>query len=278
MSDSDETILPAAPATAGPLDGVTRQVGGAVTRAAGLAGWLDRTGWNIARRLPGGATAERAVRPVEQALAGELRRRLHALGLLDREPQRPPADVPPMRPEPEPLRAAMAELLGRSDGLSAEQSEHQLFALVLRQLVPDEARMLAALADGSVYPLVHVAARGPLGGIKRLVLENVTTLGAAAGIRLPANTAAFVGHLLQLGLVDVDPEDRVLADQYDVLEKDELVAAAEREARIDGRGGARTIRQTIRLSAFGRRFWAACRPAIPARPATPSGASPIVPA
>lgn len=268
---------------AGPLAGL-------VTQAVGAAGWLNRAGWGIARRLPGGAFAERAVRPVERAVAGEMRRQLTALGLLadDRDEARPVRHDPtgarwldgqaadlhvttvvrPVGESMEPLRAAMAELLNRSVEQTREQSEQQLYAGILRQLVPDEARMLAALSDGSAYPLIHVASRARLGGVKRLVLENASTVGKAAGTQLSANTPTFVTHLLRLGLLDVDPEDRSLGTQYDILLTDELVRAAVEEARVDGPGGARIIRQAIKMSELGRRFWDACHPARESLPAT----------
>jgi hypothetical protein len=254
----------------------------AVTQAVGIAGRLNRAGWGIARRLPGGDTVERAVRPVERMVAGQVRQRLRAFGLLESEPDatgarridghlgehRVTAVLRPIGEGMDPLRAAMAELLNRSVEQTREQSEHQLYAGILRQLVPDEARMLAALSDGSVYPVIHVASRGAMGGIKRLVLENASTVGKAAGTRLSANTPTFLSHLLRLGLVDIDPEDRALDVQYDILRTDDLVRAAEDEARIDGRGGARIIKQTVRMSELGKRFWDACHPARESLPGT----------
>ena len=274
--DSDPAARPGSPPH--PLDDVWRQTGGLVTQAVGVAGWLNRTGWGIARRLPGGATAERVVRPVERLVAGQVQEQLRSFGLLGRasagtvDPtgarrfdghlgdRHVTAVVRPVGDDLDPLRAAMAELLNRSVEQTRQQSEHQLYAGILRQLVPDEARMLAALSDGSAYPVIHVASRGAMGGIKRLVLENASTVGRAAGTQLSANTPTFVGHLLRLGLVDIDPEDRSLAVQYDILRTDDLVRAAEEEARIDGRGGARIIRQTMTMSELGTRFWAACHP------------------
>jgi Abortive infection alpha len=247
-------------------------LGGLVGQAVGAAGWLNRAGWGIARRLPGGALVEQAVRPVERAVAAEVKRQLRSLGLLDSDPtgarrvEGQAGDVQvttvvrPVDRGLDPLRTAMAELLNRSVEQTREQSEHQLYAGILRQLVPDEARMLAAVSDGSRYPLIHVASRNRMGGIRRLVLENASTLGRAAGAQLSASTSTFVTHLLQLGLLDVDPEDRDLAVQYEILQTDDLVRAAEAEAKADGGGGVKVIRQTVRMSELGRRFWDACHP------------------
>jgi hypothetical protein len=68
----------------GPLEQVSVLVG----QAVGVAGWLSRTGWGIARRLPGGAAAERAARPVQELVAAQLQRPLRSLGLLDHGPAR----------------------------------------------------------------------------------------------------------------------------------------------------------------------------------------------
>lgn len=292
MPDDSNTVARsgrARPDQVDPLGQTLRQVSGLVTQAVGAAGWLNRTGWGIARRLPGGGTVERAVRPVERLVAGQVRQGLRAFGLLDRaEPADPTgarwldgrvgdhqvtAVVRPLDEGMDPLRAAMSELLNRSVEQTREQSEHQLYAGILRQLVPDEARMLSALSDGSVYPVIHVASRGAMGGIRRLVLENASTVGKAAGTQLSANTPTFLGHLLRLGLVDIDPEDRSLDVQYDILRTDDLVRAAEEEARIDGRGGARVIRQTVKMSELGKRFWDACHPARESLPSSWSGSS-----
>lgn len=92
----------------------------------------------------------------------------------------------------EPLRVAMAELLERSVTDSRAESEEYFFATILRQTVPDEARIVAALADGSSQAVVDVETRGG-----RTVLANASSLGRTAGVVLPGNVPVHLGRLLR---------------------------------------------------------------------------------
>ena len=73
-----------------------------------------------------------------------------------------------------------------------------------------------ALSDGSSYPLVHIAEPG-VGSYQKLVLENASSVGRAAGVALPDRVHLYVSHLRRLGLVESGPEDHSLKDEYDIL-------------------------------------------------------------
>jgi hypothetical protein len=62
----------------------------------------------------------------------------------------------------------MAQLLNRSIGFGRQRAEEYLDAIILRQLTPDEVRILAALSSGSPFPLIDVAERTNLGGAGRI--------------------------------------------------------------------------------------------------------------
>jgi Abortive infection alpha len=149
------------------------------------------------------------------------------------------------------------ELLGASIDADSVGSRDELYRSLLLRLVPDEARILAALSDGTGYPLVHVQARANGG---RTVLSNASTVGRAAGVQLPDAVSTYVGHLRTLGLVEEGPSDDSLNVQYDILLGEPEVREAEVEARDAGRLGARVVRRTVRISPLGRELWKACRP------------------
>lgn len=153
-------------------------------------------------------------------------------------------------PATEPLRAAMKELLDRSVTFDRDRAREYLYATVLRELTPDEARILAVLSDGDAHPAVDVVVRG-----ERILLRNASTVGKAAGVTLPDEVPSYLTRLAGLGLVDVTGEDPALSSQYEILATDELVRAASATAKR-----AKIVRHTLRLSRFGARFWAACDP------------------
>lgn len=147
----------------------------------------------------------------------------------------------------------MGGLLEKSILDTPHDSRRALHWALIRELVPDEARILAALADGSVYPLIHVAEPGR-GGDDQRVLENASSVGRAAGVVLVDRTHLYVGRLRRIGLVETAPQDPGLREEYEILLTDVVVRAAMAKA---GRGprSARVIRRTLRISQLGRELW-----------------------
>ncbi|MGI0131065.1 MAG: Abi-alpha family protein, partial [Thermoplasmata archaeon] len=90
--------------------------------------------------------------------------------------------------------------------------------------------------------------------------ENASNVGRAAGVALPGRVPVYVTHLRQLGLADSGPEDPGLDVEYDILATETEVRLAKAEADRRGRLPGRMVRRTLRISAFGRDLWEACRP------------------
>lgn len=176
-------------------------------------------------------------------------------------PPGPPADAPaPAFAETVAASDApgvtMESLLARSLVQSAETGYSELYAKLLLELVPDEARILSALSDGSRAALVHVERRGVLSSQRRL--ENASSIGRGAALTLPGLTATYVTHLLGLGLVEVGAETPELKADYEALLAERTVREAIKEAEI-GPVPPRILRHTLRLSPLGHELWEACR-------------------
>jgi len=159
-------------------------------------------------------------------------------------------------PEPsQSPRQLMAALLSESLDQDALASEREYLTAVLRQLLPDEARIIAALADGPPVPAVSVFRRGS----SELLLENASIVGRSAAITLPSMTNRYVAHLLHLGLVELGPEDKGDNLGYELVLADKQVRPALKEGAM-GKLPARVERRTLTLSQHGRALWDATRP------------------
>lgn len=191
---------------------------------------------------------------IEEAVLRELKTRLDELDAADEFRPRHAHLSAGRRPTPAQL---LDELLGASLEADAAASREELYRSLLLRLVPDEARILAALADGTPYPLVHVQSRSHSG---LTVLADASTVGRAAGVQVPEAVTRYVSHLRALGLADEGPADDGLSVQYDILLGEPAVRNAEEEAKSQGRLGAKVVRRTLRISALGRALWQACRP------------------
>lgn len=219
------------------------------------------TGAVLLRRLgPIGEVSARAVEASGHGLAAAermlwtvVRARMDEHG-----PAEPPAGELETVPRREPSRSPrtmMAALLNESLEHDALSSEREYLVALLRQLLPDEARIIAFLAAGPPAPTVSIYRRGS----GELLLANASLVGRSAAVTLPSRTTRYVAHLLHLGLVELGPEDKSDNTGYELVLADREVRPALKEGAM-GKLPARVERRTLRLSEHGRALWEATRP------------------
>jgi hypothetical protein len=231
-------------------------------RVAGGGEGQDSLARRILQRLPGGDFVQDQVDGVERRLLRELKRRMDRV-----DGQGPAVSVlaVALHGGPQAGEAGsqtpgniLRELLAATAEQSREQAETSFYSAILRALVPDEARILSALSDGSTYPLLHVMAAGRLGLAWHPMLEYVSTVGRSAGVIWPEMTYAYVQHLRALNLVDTGPEDYTQTTKYEMLETEQVVRSTLEQIKKDGQR-SHISRRVLRLSDLGNRLWAACR-------------------
>lgn len=204
----------------------------------------------LVARVPGGEAVVRGARMAEHTALQLLRERLQRI-------EQAPAEEVPSSAD---LAQGLKRLLDRAVDQNRPQAREAYFRFVLDELLPDEARMLAALADGSAHALIHLGAGPALGGVTHRVLENRSTLPRSAGVAWPDLGPRYIAHLRQLELVETGKEDPSQKTKYEILEADALVRAAIERIGKDVGLRPRILRRTIRLSDIGRQFWDACQP------------------
>lgn len=207
-----------------------------------------------ARRLPGADFAAEALNTLEGVAMRELKSRLESL-----DAQEPAAeDTAPSlakRVHPQLLLAALLDE-GKTQG--REQALRTAYTAALLELTPDEAMLLAALCDGSSYPLVHVTTAPKLGSGEP-VSGYISTIARRALVRVREHVPRHLRHLEALGLVEIGPEDRDEDIAYQTLEGSAEVRGLMRTHKARGRN-LRCQRRTLRISDFGAELWAACGP------------------
>jgi len=198
-------------------------------------------------------TSTQVVTWTERQVLGALRARLDVAA-----PPRPPLAIAAGNggTAAEPLRVKMDRLLDRALEQSTRSGRQELFNKIIDQLVPDEARIIGALSDGSVSPMLHVFARTISGIGGDPILENASLVGKMANVSLPQMTPVYVSHLLSLGMIETGPEDPQLKDDYQILGADSAVLRALKKGKR-GPLEAKVEKYTIRLSVLGRDLWAA---------------------
>jgi hypothetical protein len=258
LARRDSTQIVAAAGTA---------AGTAIVTAAKVGRLMTRAGWGFARRFPGGETVQREVQKIQDAAITEVRR---ILDIPDEQPKRNGHDDEARRvmmlingsyDDMSPLRGAMSELLERAVESNRDTSRDYLYGNIISQLVPDEARILAALSDGTAYAALDVIGKHRSG--TRTVLSNASTVGRQSGVAVVSNTATYVTRLYRFGLVEFGPQRDEIAMQYDILATESEVQAAVALVEAQRLGSPKLINKSVSISTFGRDFWSACDPSRP---------------
>jgi hypothetical protein len=125
---------------------------------------------------------------------------------------------------------------------------------IITELVPDEARILLTLSNGSQHAVLQVH-----DGEEQLV-QNRSSVGRAAKVHAQDLTARYVTHLLELDLVELTPYAGRAFYEWEMIETETVVR--EVLSRYDHRKlrKPKLTRQVLRLSPAGRAFCDLCIP------------------
>jgi hypothetical protein len=238
--------------------------GSAIVTAARVGRLLGRSSWRIAKQLPGVGVVEQQAQKLRQAAAHEMMRLLdmpqNLFGSASPEEQRVMMLVRNAESDPEPLRTAMSELLERSADANGAKSRDYLFGTIVSQLVPDEARIIAVLAERPRFAAVDVVAKQVGRSSTRMVAANLSNVGDAAGIALPHNAGTYLARLLSFGLIEFGTCIEDLDDQFETLLGEQDVVAAKVQIENEKLGSIKIVRKSVALTNLGRDFWVACAP------------------
>jgi hypothetical protein len=235
--------------------------------AGAFAKIAQRLGENV-RATEAGERAADQFRRVEQGLLRTLKQRMDAADEPTGErsaqsrrrsggdgPEVSRTFVIPLLQSP---KRILEELLQRSLEQTREQAEEDLYSVLLSELVPDEARILALLSSGEPQALIHIGVGAPIGTPGRMVAENFCSVGRPAQVKLHDCVPLYVGHLRALNLVEEGPENPELEAKYQILEGVRDFRDAVAHARAGSRMSVRVVRRTLVISDLGRRLWQVC--------------------
>lgn len=156
----------------------------------------------------------------------------------------------------EPLRERWDDLVDLSTEMEVEVDGHPAFAGILRELHPDEARILRLLYTAGPQAAVDVRNWRPLGIGSHVVAPGLNMIGQHAGCLMVDRVPVYLSNLFRLGLIwfSRDPVGEI--GPYQVLEAQPEVRQALKSA-----GHGTTVRRSVRLTPFGEQFCLACLPA-----------------
>ena len=154
----------------------------------------------------------------------------------------------------------MAGLFAAAKENSAAEARELMYMQVLDQMVPEQARILAILAQDVPTVMCHVDVGPPVGPVSRRVLSWATSAGKDAGIVLRDDVPRLVAHLVTLGVVEEGPEIKNVKAQYEMLETEDCVRDTILKIKNNERMWPRVQRRSLVLTKFGADLWREAAP------------------
>ena len=159
----------------------------------------------------------------------------------------------------EALRELYANLLAASMDIKTASMAHPSFVEIIKQLTPDEARLLSHFASAHRLPIITVWTdmREPgQGGVE--VLVNFSLFGRDAQCEHSHLTPSYLDNLARLGLIEMPDSHYTAPGAYDELENHPTVTEVKNQvANMEDRN-ARIDRGLIQITQLGRQFIKAC--------------------
>jgi hypothetical protein len=160
----------------------------------------------------------------------------------------------------ESLRDLYANLLAASMDAKTASTAHPGFVEIIKQLTPDEARMLNLFTGTQRLPIltVHSRSEDEQRGFKE-VFKNFSLFGQESGCEHPHLSPSYLDNLARLGLIEIRGEKYYTAsDAYEELENHPSIIEIKRQ--IDEQDGAKSETQKgmIDITNLGEQFIKAC--------------------
>ena len=156
-----------------------------------------------------------------------------------------------------------ANLLAASMDKSTAQGAHPAFVEIIRQLTPDEAKLVSLFLQEMAFPLLSVRweykepTKERKGGLD--VLVNYSQLGEAAGCEFNHLVPAYIDNLCRLGLADIPAMFIYMSPGvYDALENSPVVAALKTQIELNPDLRANVERKGLKITEPGKQFARVC--------------------
>lgn len=163
----------------------------------------------------------------------------------------------------ESLREMYANLLAASMDTRTAQGAHPAFVEIIKQLTPDEARLLRYFAVPRPLPLINVRREYKVhtdterGGYD--LLTNFSLLGWEAGCDYPDETPTYLNNLCRLGLAEIPTMyEYTTPNVYDALENNPKVQAFKTALEPNDKFRIDISRGGLRITDLGRLFCNTC--------------------
>lgn len=157
------------------------------------------------------------------------------------------------------LRNLYANLLARSMTDTIKDRVHPSFVEIIKQLSPDEAKIIKLFIDKDSLPLIDINCVSLPAGRFSIALHNFMYLPETICDQCnPSDIMKYIDNLCRLKIIEI-PEDRRLADDnaYRELEK-HIVVTTIMNTKLPNNKQWKIIKKKLEVTAYGKEFIDIC--------------------
>lgn len=156
------------------------------------------------------------------------------------------------------LRDLYATLLATAMDTSTTHYAHPAFVEIIKQLSPDEAKVLKVLAASINFPVIDISVAISSEKGERAGTRNQSMLDHEAKVERPELVPGYLDNLCRLGLTEIPAMTSIAEPEaYASLEADPNIKTFLEQVEAAGHQ-SRVVRRLIRLTDLGRLFVRAC--------------------
>lgn len=161
------------------------------------------------------------------------------------------------------LRDLYANLLASSMNSDTASGAHPAFVEIIRQLTPDEAKIIRILALLEASPLINLRREEKVGnnspGAGYDFLENFSILGIQARCEYLDLVPTYIDNLCRLGLCTIPPNVYLTASGiYEPLENHEDIVSIIKKYETENIFIVRIVRKALFVTTMGKQFMRVC--------------------
>ncbi len=157
------------------------------------------------------------------------------------------------------LRELYANLLATSIDAKTAHEAHPAFVDIIRQLTPDEAKILKYIFERMYLPIITVRAEVPKkqGGFD--YFSDFSNVADITKCQFPSLTPQYLGNICRLGLAEFH-RNNYIADEglYQGLENHEIIQSIKKDLKVKLKLDAKIVREYVGITQLGRQFCKAC--------------------
>ncbi len=157
------------------------------------------------------------------------------------------------------LRELYSNLLATSIDVKTAHEAHPAFVEIIRQLTPDEARILKFIFERMYLPIITVRVSIPERGGGFDFFKDFSDVAEKTECQFANLTPQYLGNICRLGLAEFHRNNYIAdSEMYRPLEKHELITKLKKQVKKQFKAEAVIVKEFVGITELGRQFCRVC--------------------